>query len=94
MLDTCTKIVLVNTREKRVWGHWRSFLVVQVQHSYNYLHRFAMEHERSSETKKILQCPQTLSLFRVGSGNETRLLLGGHKNVTRLSQSCHKVVIR
>ena len=53
-----------------------------------------MEHERSSETKKILQCPQTLSLFRVGSGNETRLLLGGHKNVTRLSQSCHKVVIR
>ena len=58
-----------HAHKERVWGHWHWFLIQQAQQSCDYLHtelywstcNHVMVH------RIMLQCPQILSLFRVGS---------------------------
>ena len=66
------------TREERVWGHWRRFLVLQAQQSCDYLHRFLLAHVRSrdgaQDQENAPMSPDPFPRARLGSGNETKIL--------------------
>ena len=80
-----------HAREERVWWHWRRFLVLQAQQSYDYLHRFVLAHVRShdgaQDQENAPMPPDPFPSQRVGSGNETILACAMHRKLTFLSET-------
>ena len=57
-----------HAREEKVWGRTLVPILGSASSAImRYQHRFVLDHMMVHKSKKTLQCPQTLSLLRVGA---------------------------